>query len=102
MTFNTVYDNGSLLPKAVLDINPSALAEKFANGVKNLAGLSLSSGYTIEATIPLIIANSFKNIAALSLESGFKIKELEMLATEAPKPVEKKEEKKKEAPKPKE
>lgn len=70
MTFNTVYDNGSLLPKAVLDINPSSLAEKFANGVKNLAGLSLSSGYAIEATIPLIIGNSFKNIAALSLESG--------------------------------
>lgn len=49
-----------------------------------MAGLSLEAGYPIEATVPLILANSFKNIAALSLESGYKIKELELLASSAP------------------
>lgn len=49
-----------------------------------MAGISLEAGYPIEATVPLILANSFKNIAALSIESGYKIKELEMLASSAP------------------
>jgi len=57
-----------------------------------LAGLSLEAGYPIEATVPLILANSFKNIAALSLESGYKIKELDLIASSAP-VVEKKAEK---------
>lgn len=76
MKVTNVYDDGSILPEAVISINPASLIEKFKSGIKNLAGLSLSVGYPIEATIPLIISNSFKNIAALSIESGFKIKEL--------------------------
>lgn len=70
MTINSVYSDGSILPKEVLSIDPSSLLGKFSNGIKNIAGLSLQAGYPIEATIPLIIGNSFKNIAALSLESG--------------------------------
>ena len=66
-----VYDDGAILPEEVVNIDPSALVSKFQNGIKNLAGLSLSAGYPIEATVPIIIANSFKNIAALSIESGY-------------------------------
>lgn len=66
-----VYDDGAILPEEVVNIDPSALVNKFQNGIRNLAGLSLSAGYPIEATVPLIIANSFKNIAALSIESGY-------------------------------
>ena len=65
-----VYSDGAILPQSILNIDPTALLGKFQDGVKNIAGLSLSAGYPIEATIPLILANSFKNIAALSLESG--------------------------------
>jgi hypothetical protein len=55
----------------------------------------LAAGYPIEATVPLIIANGFRNIAALSIESGFKIPELDALAaSSAPVKEEKKEEKK--------
>ena len=66
-----VYDDGAILPEEIINIDPASLLGKFENGVKNIAGLSLSAGYPIEATVPLIIANSFKNIAALSLESGY-------------------------------
>jgi hypothetical protein len=48
------------------------LLEKIESGAKNICGLSISAGFPIEATIPLIIANGFRNIAALSLESGYK------------------------------
>jgi len=70
MKITGVYSDGSILPEAVLNVDPSSLVSKFQAGIKNIAALSLSAGYPISATVPLIIANSFKNIAALSLESG--------------------------------
>lgn len=65
-----VYDEGAILGDEIINIDPSNLLTKFQNGIRNIAGLSLSAGYPIEATVPIIIANSFKNIAALSIESG--------------------------------
>jgi len=97
MTITCVYDEGVILPQSVLTIDPASLLERFQVGVKNLAGLSLAAGYPIEATVPLIVSNSFRNIAALSLESGFKIKELALLGSGPAAKVEgKKEEAKKE------
>ena len=71
MKIAEVYDDGSILPEAVLNLDPSSLISKFEQGVKNITALSLGAGYPIEATIPLIIGNAFKNIAAFSLESGY-------------------------------
>ena len=104
----TVYDDGTIVPEEIINLNPATLLEKFQSGVKNIAGLSLAAGYPIEATVPIIIANSFKNIAALSLESGFKIPELDNMVAAGSAPVAaqkeetkaaKKEEPKVEAPK---
>ena len=83
MKVHSVYDDGSILPTEVLNLNPASLLDKFQAGAKNILGLSLSTGYTISATIPLIIGNAFKNIAALSIESGYKIKELDNLSAPA-------------------
>jgi large subunit ribosomal protein LP0 len=92
LKLNAVYDDGAILPESIINFNPDSLLDKIQEGVKNIAGLSLSAGYPIEATVPLIIANGFRNIAALSLESGFKIPEVSALtAVEAPKKEEKKE-----------
>lgn len=71
MKITGCYDNGCILSEEIINIDPAQLLKKFQSGIKNLAGLALSAGYPIEATIPLIIANSFKNIAALSIESGY-------------------------------
>ncbi len=91
MKINCVYDDGAILPQEIINIDPAQLVAKFQVGIRNLAGLSLSAGYPIEATVPLIISNSFRNIAALSLESGyffcyfrFKIKELDLLVSSGP------------------
>lgn len=67
----SVYDEGSILPEEVLNLDPNTLLGKFSEGARNIVGLSLESGYLISATIPLMITNAFKNIAALSLESGY-------------------------------
>ena len=71
MKLCSVYDDGSILPQEVLNLDPTTLLSKFENGARNIVGLSLEAGYPIAATIPLIIGNAFKNIAALSLESGY-------------------------------
>lgn len=92
-----VYDDGAILPEEIVNLDPSQLIEKFQLGIKNIAGLSLSAGYPIEATVPLILSNSFRNIAALALESGFKIPELDQIAASGPAPVA--QEVKQEAPK---
>ena len=70
MKIITVYDNGSIIPQEVFSIDPASLLTSFRSGIRNLAGLSLETGYMIEATVPLIIGNAFRNIAALSIESG--------------------------------
>jgi hypothetical protein len=36
-----------------------------------LAALSISAGYPIAATVPILLGNAFRNIAALSIESGY-------------------------------
>ena len=92
-----VYSSGSILPESVISINPASLLTKFQDGIKNIASLSLSAGYPIEATVPLIISNSFKNIAALSIESGydsilFRLKIPELANMSAPKKEEPKKE----------
>jgi large subunit ribosomal protein LP0 len=74
MLVKSVYDDGAILPQAILNLDPSSLITRFEHGVKNIVGLSLAAGIPIAATIPLIISNAFKNIAALSIESGYKVK----------------------------
>lgn len=70
MKINSVYDDGAILPEEVINIDPASLVSKFQLGIRNIAGLALSAGYPIEATVPIIISNSFRNLAALSIESG--------------------------------
>ena len=69
MKIFSAYDDGAILPEEIINIDPTSLVGKFQGGIRNLAGLSLSAGYPIEATVPIIIANSFKNIAALKIHS---------------------------------
>lgn len=91
LKLGSVYDDGAILPEEIVNFNPASLLDKIQDGIKNIAGLSLSAGYPIEATVPILISQGLRNIAALSLESGFKVPELAAL-TSAPAPV-------KEAPK---
>jgi hypothetical protein len=73
MQIANVYDEGAILPEAILTLDPSSLLARFEQGVRNITSLSLGAGYPIEATIPIIIGNAFKNVAAFSLESGYRL-----------------------------
>jgi len=39
------YDNGNILDREVVSISPADIIEKFRSGVRNLAGISLETGY---------------------------------------------------------
>lgn len=77
MKIAEVYDDGAILPEAILNLDPSSLLSKFEAGVRNITALSLGAGYPIEATIPIILGNAFRNVAAFSLESGYEFYDLD-------------------------
>ena len=95
MEIVAVYDDGSILTPEVIAISPEDIIKKFQSGVANITALSMELGIPTEASVPYLIANAFKNLAAISLETGYKLPELENLASAAPVH----EEKPKEAPK---
>jgi len=92
MEVKTVYDDGSILTPEVFKMSPDDILAKFANGVKNLASLSLAVGEINELSVPHMLLNGFKNLACISLEADVKVKQLGAL-TAAPAKTEKKDEK---------
>jgi len=83
-----VYENGSVYPVHILDVSQDDLLDKFFNGVRKIAALSLAVGYPTEASIPHTLAGGFKKLLALSLSSTYKFKEADAFlnaATLAPK-----------------
>jgi len=39
------YDNGAILNENVIAISPAVILERFSTGVRNLAAISLETGY---------------------------------------------------------
>lgn len=74
MTVYLDYDNGDLLNEESLSIGPEQILANFSTGLKNLAALSLETGYITDVAVPHLIANAFKNLAAIGLETGYKFK----------------------------
>jgi len=67
MSVFSCYDNGAILGKEIVSLSPDTIFSAFATGVKNIAAISLETGYTTEASIPYTIVNAFKNLAAIGL-----------------------------------
>jgi large subunit ribosomal protein LP0 len=64
-----VYDSGTVFSPDILDVTPADLRQKFMDGVKNVAALSLAIGYPTVASAPHSIANGFKNLLAVAAAS---------------------------------
>lgn len=78
------YDSGDVLNQEVVSMSPETIVEKFQMGVKNLAAISLETGYQTEASVPYAITNAFKNLAAIGMEVDYKFKQLASAASAAP------------------
>lgn len=64
-----VYDNGSLFPPAVLDIDADTIMNSFRTGVRELAALSFATDIPSEASVPYALCLGFKDLVAIALET---------------------------------
>jgi len=77
MEVEQVYQEGSVFPAAVLDIQESVLVQKFMAGIANMAAFSREIGIPTEASLPHAFGNAFRNVAALVADISFTFKEVE-------------------------
>jgi len=74
-----VYDNGSIYTPDVLDISTSDLRNRFQQGVRNIAALSLGAGIPTVASAPHLVANAFKNLLAVAAVTDISFSQAEKL-----------------------
>lgn len=73
LVIKQIFDNGTTFGPEVLDITPEVIAEKFKEGIKNIAALSLAINYPNSASVPHMIVNGMKKVMALSLATDINI-----------------------------
>lgn len=66
-----VFEGGSLFSPKVLNITQADLAASFSAGVRNVAALSLATGYPTLASIPHSVVNGYKNVLAIAVETDY-------------------------------
>lgn len=67
LVIKRIYDEGTTFGPEVLDITPEVLADKFREGIKNIAAISLAINYPNAASVPHMLTNGMKKLMALSL-----------------------------------
>ncbi|KAL1413012.1 ribosomal protein P0 (A0) (L10E) [Vanrija albida] len=71
MSVVQVYDNGTVFPPSVLDIEESTLIDQFSSGIKTIAALSLALGFPTVASVAHSLVNSYKNLLAISVATDY-------------------------------
>lgn len=74
-----VYDSGTIFSPEILDVTPADLRNKFLEGVKNVAAISLQIGYPTVASAPHSIANGFKNLLAVAAATNVEFEQCKQL-----------------------
>lgn len=77
LSIKQIFDEGTTFGPDVLDITPEVIAEKFQEGVRNVAAASLAISYPNAASVPHMVANGVKNLMAVAVESDVTFKEAE-------------------------
>lgn len=77
LVIKQIYDDGTMFGPEVLDITPDVLREKFQQGIKNIAAVSLAIDYPNAASVPHMVVNGIKKLMAVALETDITFKEAE-------------------------
>lgn len=77
LVIERVYDSGSVFEPKILDITDDDLRDRFMQGVRNVAAVSLGIGYPTAASVPHSIANGFKKLLAIAVETDITFPEAE-------------------------
>lgn len=76
LVIRQVYENGAVFSPEILDITPEDLKNKFREGVRNVAAVSLAIGYPTVASAPHSIANGFKKIMAVAAATDIEFEQV--------------------------
>jgi len=79
LVVKSVYDDGSMYDPAVLDITDDDILASFAQGIKNVAAISVSTGLPTVASVPYSILLGFANLLAIAVETDYTFKEAEQI-----------------------
>jgi len=74
-----VYDNGTVIDVAVLDMSDEDVIARFGKGVANVAALSLGLHYPTLAAFPHVVLNGFKNLASVALGTEYEFAQVKKL-----------------------
>jgi len=75
-----VFDQGNILTPEVFNLSPADVYSKFRVGVNFISALSLATGIPTAAALPSLVISAFKNLAAISLVSGYKFRQMDSLS----------------------
>merc|ERR1712010_406042 len=79
LVVKSVYDDGSMYDPAVLDITDDDILASFAQGIKNVAAISVSTGLPTVASVPYSILLGFANLLAIAVETDYTFTEAEQI-----------------------
>lgn len=71
MTVSMIYDNGTVFPPHVLDIEESELIDRFMTGIKTIACISLALSYPTIVSVSHSLVNAYKNLLAIAIETDY-------------------------------
>ena len=74
-----LFDHGNLYDPEILNISDEVLSGKFAEALKNVAGLSIGIGYANQASAPHLVGAAFKDVASIAVAIDYKLKQIEEL-----------------------
>jgi len=66
-----VYDDGFVYPAKLLSTTSADLYKAFAQGVSNVAALSLGLGFPTLPAFPHVVLNAYKNLVAIALSTDY-------------------------------
>jgi len=79
LTIVGVYDHGASYGVEILDLKDSDLLDRFAQGVSNVAALSLGTGSASLAALPHVVVRGFKNLLAVAVATDYSFKQAQKL-----------------------
>jgi len=79
LSVHYIYDEGAFFEAKVLDLSEDDLLANFAEGIRNIACISLACGYPTVASIPHSLSNAHKNIFHVSIATSFPYKATEKI-----------------------
>jgi len=71
LIIKTVYENGSIYDASFLDMTDEIVIQKFQNGVRKVASISLALHYPTVASVPHSVISGYKKILSIGLATEY-------------------------------